>query len=77
MLIGARGDHVRRFVVLFIAAVLSLTCVAPIHAKNEPNPEERAAQKRAKQQRKEMKKRAKVQQKESKSLKSSRSTDVR
>jgi len=68
---------VRRIVVLFIAAVLSLTCVGPVHAKRKPNPETQAAQQHAKQQQKEAKKRAKAQQKENKHLKSSRYTAAR
>jgi cell division protein ZapA (FtsZ GTPase activity inhibitor) len=71
------GDHVRRIAVLFIAAVLSLACVTPVHAKHKSNPETRAAQQRAKQQQKEAKKRAKARQKENKRLKSSRYTAAR
>jgi mannitol-specific phosphotransferase system IIBC component len=69
---ASKGDHMRKFAVLFIAAVLSLTCVVPVYAKHKANPEAQAAQQRAKRQRKELKKRAKAQQKESKRLKSSR-----
>ena len=67
----SQGNHVKRFVVLLIAAVLSFTIYAvPVHAKHQPNPEARAAQKRAKQQQKEVKKHGKAQRKDSKRLKS-------
>ena len=71
------GDHLRRVAVFFIAAVLTLASVAPVHAKHEPNPEARVAQKRAKQQQKELRKRANAQRKDSKRLELSRYTAVR
>jgi len=68
---------VKRFVIFFISAGLSLSCVAPVYARHEPNPEARSAQKRAKQQQKQLKKSAKAQRKDSKRLELSRYTAVR
>jgi hypothetical protein len=53
---------VRKIAACTLLAILALTAAAPTYAKTHLNPEARAAQKRAKQQRKAMRRAAKAQQ---------------
>lgn len=67
-----RGIHVKRIVLLFVVAVISLACTEQLSAKHKPNPEAQVAQKRVKERQKELRKLAKTRRNDSKRSKANR-----